>query len=207
MDDQYLDLVCGLMASQNHFFTISQIVGKFYKIDNMIQESITKGFDFFGEAYSGKADKEHIPFHLNKKSLKPRKGAVYFAVYKGPDLAAVEVASREKDSTVQSLNDVPNWTDENANVLTEPNVKKIKVSLSVADFDSIASANSSSPMLKEGNDEIVVMDNIEVVQRDRVSSVEAEELGLQEKHKNTSVISKEILGSFEDTSKRTARGR
>ena len=159
--------------------------GKFYKIDNMIQENYSKGYDFFGEAYTGKTGKDITPFHLNKKSIKPKKGAMYFAVYKGPDLSLEDPSCGKLHSPVQSLNDVPNWIDENAN---EPKVKKIKVNPSVNVLESSTTASSSSsPVTKEGIAEGKVKEGIEVTQRDQERCVEAESeaFGPQEKLKDS----------------------
>ena len=112
---QQLELLSGLMSSQNHFFTISSLFGNFYKLDNMIQEPYARGFDSFTEAYLSKSDisSDLIPFHLSRKSVRPRKGAVYFVVYKGQDRDEVnEEYWKKVQEFASELSDLPNITFE-----------------------------------------------------------------------------------------------
>ena len=106
-----LNLLCGLMSSQLHFFTISNIWGKYFKFDNMFEEPTAKGYSSFKEAYNSKVctSSESNEFHLNRKSVKPRKGAVYFALYRGEDRSEeVERDWSAKIKNTKTLNDMPN---------------------------------------------------------------------------------------------------
>ena len=105
-----LNLLCSLMTSQLHFFSICNFFGKFYKLDNMIEEETSKGFDSFKEAYDGKASTTDANvFHLSKKSVRPRKGAVYFSIYEGEDRnEIVEAEWIKKVKSVHTLNDMQN---------------------------------------------------------------------------------------------------
>ena len=107
-----LELLCGLMASQGHFFSISKILGFFYKFDNMIQEKLTKGFDTFREAYVSKSDvSSKGPFCLSRKCVRPWKGAIYFVVYKGPERnESEEEYWMKRLQFSKSLNNLPNLT-------------------------------------------------------------------------------------------------
>ena len=83
--NQNLELIHGLMSSQQHFFSIYTVFGLFYKFDNMIRETKAVGYPSFKEVYMSKKRKnenDECTFHLSSKSVRPRKGAVYFAVFK-----------------------------------------------------------------------------------------------------------------------------
>ena len=110
MANNRLKLLCGLMATQAHFFSICKLFGKYYKLDNMIQEETTKAYNTFKEAYDGKAStSQETNFHLSKKSIRPRKGAVYFAIYQGEDRSEVkEIDWAKKLELIANLNDLPN---------------------------------------------------------------------------------------------------
>ena len=111
LNNHTYSLLCGLMSSQLHFFSICNLFGNFYKLDNMIQEPTTKGFSSFTEAYNGKvsAQSESQLFHLSKKTVKSRKGAVYFAVYQGDDRNEnVEIEWAGRLESYRTLNDLPN---------------------------------------------------------------------------------------------------
>ena len=107
----HLNLLCGLMSSQLHFFSICKMFGRFYKFDNMIQQATARGYQTFKEAYNGKPQNsnETDQFHLSRKSVRPRKGAVYFAVYQGEDLEdLLEENWSQRFESLSSLNDLPN---------------------------------------------------------------------------------------------------
>ena len=76
----------------------------------MIEEETSKGFDSFKEAYGGKASTTDANvFHLSKKSVKPRKGAVYFSIHEGKDRnEIVEAEWIKKVKSVHTLNDMQN---------------------------------------------------------------------------------------------------
>ena len=106
-----LNLLCGLMSSQLHFFSICNFWGKYYKMDNMMDELTAKGYPSFQEAYDSKicSSSGLNDFHLSRKSVKPRKGAVYFALYRGEDRS--EEGERdwfENIKSAKTLNDMPN---------------------------------------------------------------------------------------------------
>ena len=80
-------------------------------MDNMMEELSAKGYPSFKEAYNSKlcSSSESNDFHLSRKSVKPRKGAVYFALYQGEDRSEeVERDWSEKIKSTKTLNDLPN---------------------------------------------------------------------------------------------------
>ena len=106
-----LKLLCGLMSSQLHFFSICNYFGTFYKLDNMIQEQTSKGFSSFKEAYYSKPSTpaETNLFHISRKSVRARKGALYFAVYQGEDRNdVIEEEWTKRCMNIETLNDLPN---------------------------------------------------------------------------------------------------
>ena len=109
---QNLELIHGLMSSQQHFFSICKVFNLFYKFDNMIRETKAVGYRSFKEAYMSKkrsGENYDSSFHLSGKSVKPRKGAVYFAVFKGEDIDDVmeENWSKMKENAT-NLNNLAN---------------------------------------------------------------------------------------------------
>ena len=83
IDNSSLELIGALMVQQSHFYSICSISRKFFKFDNLIEGS-SVGYPSFKEAYCGKTirdDKDKV-FHLSSKTINPKKGAVYFVVYK-----------------------------------------------------------------------------------------------------------------------------
>ena len=123
-----LELSCAVMASRMHFFAISKLFGSFYKFDDMIEDSLAAvPYSSFTEAYNEKSMKTVPPFHLNQKSVRPRKGAVYFVIYKGPEYdEEVEERWRKTLGKAECLDKVSNCkiSDENDNSEPPPNKSK-----------------------------------------------------------------------------------
>ena len=123
-----LELSCAVLASRMQFFAISKLFGSFYKFDDMIEDSLAAvPYSSFTEAYNEKYMKTVPPFHLNQKSVRPRKGAVYFVIYKGPEYdEEVEERWRKTLGKAECLDKVSNCkiSDENDN--SEPPPKKSK---------------------------------------------------------------------------------
>ena len=143
-----MDLLCGLMAARNHFFCISRMFGCFYKLDNMIDEPFTKGFDSFKEAYLGKTEVsvDANPFYLNRKSIRHQKGAVYFAVYEGKDRSEPEEEFwMKKVQFSSSLDALPNLKFDTEVDIGEPEI--IELSESFAKKPKIDSVSTSIPIL------------------------------------------------------------
>jgi hypothetical protein len=116
-----LELLSAVMSSQMHFFTISKLFGSFYKFDNMIVNACAHPFSSFEEAYCQKSKQKAAPFYLNRRSVRPKKGAVYFVVYKGQEYdPEVEVDWIKKQKETICLDNLPNWKatdqDENDNI-------------------------------------------------------------------------------------------
>jgi hypothetical protein len=77
----------------------------------MKEEPSAKGYPSFKEAYDSKlcSSSDSNEFHLSRKSVKPRKGAVYFVLYQGEDRSEeVERDWSEKIKSTKTLNDMPN---------------------------------------------------------------------------------------------------
>ena len=71
--NQNLELIHGLMSSQQHFFSICKVFGLFYKFDNMIRETKAVGYPSFKEAYMSKKRKienDECTFDLSSKSVR-----------------------------------------------------------------------------------------------------------------------------------------
>ena len=98
----------------------------------MIQTEATKGFNAFKEAYNGKVSTPpESKFHLNKTSLKPRKGAVYFAIYQGGDRNEMgESDWAKKVESMQKVNDMPNFV---ANMVETVPIRETPVVSAVGD--------------------------------------------------------------------------
>ena len=98
----------------------------------MIQTEATKGFNTFKEAYNGKVSTPpESKFHLNKTSLKPRKGAVYFAIYQGGDRNEMgESDWAKKVEYMQKVNDMPNFV---ANMVETVPIRETPVVSAVGD--------------------------------------------------------------------------
>ena len=97
-----LELCSVLFASQQHFFTIAKMHRLYYKLDNMVRTKTATGYPSLSEAYSGKVSKNPSSYHLSSKSVRPRKGAPFFAVFINKSWS-----EPEESGPCQDLNDLP----------------------------------------------------------------------------------------------------
>ena len=84
-------------------------------------------YSSFPEAYNEKSMKKVPTFYLNQRSVRPRKGAVYFVVYKGPEYdKEVEERWSSKLKETECLDNILNLKTADENDNSEPPNKKSK---------------------------------------------------------------------------------